>query len=99
MIEVNAAALATHPFLHGMPANQLGMLAEAARDVSFPARVLCHWPGGTMGRGGTRWSAAPTMDQRPGRTCRRALAAALHCAEADGMRGDSPAWQLREPRR
>jgi len=35
MIEVNAAALATHPFLHGMSADQLAMLAEAARDVSF----------------------------------------------------------------
>jgi CRP/FNR family transcriptional regulator, cyclic AMP receptor protein len=38
MIEVNAAALATHPFLHGMPRDQLGMLAEDASDVTFPAR-------------------------------------------------------------
>ena len=38
MTEVNAAALAIHPFLHGMPADQLSVLAEAARDVSFPAR-------------------------------------------------------------
>jgi CRP-like cAMP-binding protein len=38
MIEINAAALATHPFLHGMSADQLGTLAEAARDVRFPAR-------------------------------------------------------------
>jgi CRP/FNR family transcriptional regulator, cyclic AMP receptor protein len=38
MIEVNAAALATHPFLRGMGADQLGILAEAACDVRFPAR-------------------------------------------------------------
>src|ERR1700730_12561078 len=38
MIEVNAAALATRPFLHGMSADQLGTLAEAACAVRFPAR-------------------------------------------------------------
>jgi CRP/FNR family transcriptional regulator, cyclic AMP receptor protein len=38
MIEVNASALSAHPFLHGMSANQLGVLAEAACDVRFPAR-------------------------------------------------------------
>jgi hypothetical protein len=38
MIEVTAAALATHPFLHGMSRDQLGVLAESARDVRFPAR-------------------------------------------------------------
>jgi CRP/FNR family transcriptional regulator, cyclic AMP receptor protein len=38
MIEVNAAALAAHPFLRGMSADHLEMLAEAARDVKFPAR-------------------------------------------------------------
>jgi CRP/FNR family cyclic AMP-dependent transcriptional regulator len=37
MIEVNAAALSAHPFLHGMPADQLGVLAAAARDVKFSA--------------------------------------------------------------
>jgi CRP/FNR family transcriptional regulator, cyclic AMP receptor protein len=38
MIEVNAAALAAHPFLHGMSREHLSVLAEAARDVKFPAR-------------------------------------------------------------
>ncbi|MGH3153275.1 MAG: cyclic nucleotide-binding domain-containing protein [Streptosporangiaceae bacterium] len=37
MIEVTAAALATHPFLHGMSREQLAALAEAASDVMFPA--------------------------------------------------------------
>jgi CRP-like cAMP-binding protein len=46
MIEVNAAALATHPFLHGMSADQLGLLADAARDVSFPARHRLFEDGG-----------------------------------------------------
>jgi CRP/FNR family cyclic AMP-dependent transcriptional regulator len=38
MTEVTAPALATHPFLHGMSRDQLGVLAESARDVRFPAR-------------------------------------------------------------
>ena len=46
MIEVNAAALAAHPFLHGMSADQLGLLADAARDVSFPARYRLFEDGG-----------------------------------------------------
>jgi len=46
MIEVNAAALAAHPFLHGMSADQLGLLADAARDVSFPARYRLIEDGG-----------------------------------------------------
>lgn len=37
MMEMNAAALAAHPFLRGMSADHLGALAEAARDVRFPA--------------------------------------------------------------
>ena len=37
MIEVTAAALATHPFLHGMTREQLAVLAAAASDVMFPA--------------------------------------------------------------
>lgn len=47
MIEVNAAALSAHPFLHGMPADQLGVLAEAARDVTFPARRRLFEDGGS----------------------------------------------------
>ena len=50
MIEVNAAALATHPFLHGMSPDQLGMLAEAARNVSFPARHRLFEDGGNATR-------------------------------------------------
>src|SRR6516162_5546619 len=46
MIEVNAAALAAHPFLHGMSANQLDVLAKGARDVSFPARHRLFEDGG-----------------------------------------------------
>ena len=50
MIEVNAAALATHPFLHGMSADQLGMLAEAACDVRFPVRYRLFEAGGNAAR-------------------------------------------------
>ena len=46
MIEVNAAALAAHPFLHGMSANQLDVLAKGARDVSFPAKHRLFEDGG-----------------------------------------------------
>ena len=38
MIEVTPAALAAHPFLHGMSRDQLAPLAEAASDITFPAR-------------------------------------------------------------
>jgi len=50
MIEVSAAALAAHPFLHGMSRDQLGVLAEAARDVSFPARHRLFEDGGNATR-------------------------------------------------
>ena len=50
MIEVNATALAAHPFLHGMSADQLGVLAEAARDVKFPARYRLFEDGGNATR-------------------------------------------------
>ena len=46
MIEVNAAALAAHPFLHGMSHDQLAVLAGGARDVSFPARHRLFEDGG-----------------------------------------------------
>ena len=38
MIEVTAAALAAHPFLHGMSHDHLAVLADAASDVTFPAK-------------------------------------------------------------
>jgi CRP-like cAMP-binding protein len=50
MIEVNAAALAAHPFLHGMSRDQLSVLAEAACDVSFPARHRLFEDGGNANR-------------------------------------------------
>jgi CRP-like cAMP-binding protein len=37
MIEVTAATLAAHPFLHGISADHLAVLARAASDVTFPA--------------------------------------------------------------
>jgi CRP/FNR family cyclic AMP-dependent transcriptional regulator len=37
MTEVTAATLAAHPFLHGVSADHLSMLARAASDVTFPA--------------------------------------------------------------
>jgi len=50
MIEVSAAALAAHPFLRGMSPDQLSVLAEAARDVTFPARHRLFEDGGNATR-------------------------------------------------
>jgi len=50
MIEVTAAALSAHPFLHGMSDDQLGLLAEAASDVRFPARQRLFEDGGNATR-------------------------------------------------
>ena len=50
MIEVNATALAAHPFLRGMSADQLDVLAEVARDVKFPARHRLFEDGGSATR-------------------------------------------------
>lgn len=50
MIEVTPAALATHPFLHGMPRDQVATLAEAASDVTFPARYRIFEDGGNAAR-------------------------------------------------
>jgi len=46
MIDVTAAALVAHPFLHGMSRNHLAVLAEAATDVTFPARHRLFEDGG-----------------------------------------------------
>ena len=46
MIEVTTATLASHPFVHGMSHDQLGMLADAASDVTFPARHRLFEDGG-----------------------------------------------------
>jgi len=46
MTEATAAALAIHPFLHGMPGDQLAVLAQAARDIKFGARQRLFEDGG-----------------------------------------------------
>jgi CRP-like cAMP-binding protein len=50
MTEATAAALAAHPFLHGMPADQLAVLAQAACDVKFGARHRLFEDGGHASR-------------------------------------------------
>jgi CRP/FNR family transcriptional regulator, cyclic AMP receptor protein len=50
MIEVTAGVLSAHPFLHGMSHDQLGVLAEAASDVTFPARYRLFEDGGNANR-------------------------------------------------
>ena len=50
MTEVTAAALAAHPFLHGMSGDQLTFLAGTARDVKFPARHRLFEDGGNATR-------------------------------------------------
>jgi CRP/FNR family cyclic AMP-dependent transcriptional regulator len=50
MIEVNATALAAHPFLRGMSRDQLSILSEAARHVRFPARYRLFEDGGSANR-------------------------------------------------
>jgi len=50
MTEATAAALAVHPFLHGMSGDQLAVLAQAARDVRFPSRHRLFEDGGHASR-------------------------------------------------
>ena len=50
MTEVTAAALAAHPFLRGMPDDQLGLLAGTAREVTFPASHRLFEDGGHAAR-------------------------------------------------
>ena len=50
MIEITAAGLATHPFLHGMSREQLAALAAAASDVRFPAGHRLFEDGGHAAR-------------------------------------------------
>src|SRR5262249_31263779 len=50
MIEVTAEPLATHPFLHDMSRDHLTVLAEAAADVTFPARHRLFEDGGSASR-------------------------------------------------
>src|SRR5271166_3327859 len=50
MIEVTAEALAAHPFLHGISRDHLAVLAEAASDVTFPAKQRLFEDGGSASR-------------------------------------------------
>jgi CRP-like cAMP-binding protein len=50
MIEVTASALAAHPFLRGLPPDQLGALAGTAAVVTFPARHRLFEEGGNAAR-------------------------------------------------
>jgi CRP/FNR family transcriptional regulator, cyclic AMP receptor protein len=49
MTETTAAALATHPFLHGMSRPHLAILAQSASDVVFGARHRLFEDGGHAG--------------------------------------------------
>src|SRR6266571_3851404 len=62
MIEVTAEALATHPFLHGMPRDHLAVLAGTARDVTFPARHRLFEDGGSAARFWLIQSGHVTLD-------------------------------------
>jgi CRP/FNR family transcriptional regulator, cyclic AMP receptor protein len=50
MIEVTAPALAAHPFLRGLPLDQLAALAGTATVVTFPARCRLFEEGGNATR-------------------------------------------------
>jgi CRP/FNR family cyclic AMP-dependent transcriptional regulator len=62
MIEVTAEALSGHPFLHGMPRDHLLTLADAARDVTFPARYRLFEDGGRATRFWLIQSGHVTLD-------------------------------------
>jgi CRP/FNR family cyclic AMP-dependent transcriptional regulator len=62
MIEVTAEALAGHPFLHGMSRDHLAVLAEAASDVTFPARHRLFEDGGSASRFWLVQSGQVTLD-------------------------------------
>lgn len=50
MIEVTGPALAAHPFLHGMPLQQVEALCALASDVTFPAGCRIFEDGGYASR-------------------------------------------------
>ena len=62
MTEATAAALAVHPFLHGMSGDQLAVLAQAARDVKFPAGHRLFEDGGSAARFWLIQSGHVTLD-------------------------------------
>jgi CRP/FNR family transcriptional regulator, cyclic AMP receptor protein len=50
MSQVATSSLAAHPFLHGMPPEQLDALAEVASEVRFPVRSRLFEDGSHAGR-------------------------------------------------
>jgi CRP-like cAMP-binding protein len=62
MIEITAAALAAHPFLHGMSGDHLAVLAGAASDVTFPAGHRLFEDGGVACRFWLIQSGRVTLD-------------------------------------
>ena len=62
MIEVTAESLARHPFLHGMSAEHLAVLADKARDVAFPDRHRLFEDGGGANRFWLIQSGHVTLD-------------------------------------
>ena len=50
MCKVATSSLAAHPFLHGMPIEQIDALAETASEVRFPVRSRLFEDGGHAGR-------------------------------------------------
>ena len=68
MIEVTTPALATHPFLRGMPRGQVETLGAAVREVSFDPGHRIFEAGGYAGRFWLIQSGHVALDLRvPGR--------------------------------
>jgi len=62
MIKVTAAALAAHPFLHGMSREHLAVISRAASDVTVPARHRFFEDGGHATRFWLVQSGHATVD-------------------------------------
>jgi CRP/FNR family transcriptional regulator, cyclic AMP receptor protein len=64
MIEVTASALGAHPFLRGMPSEELAALAVCASHVRFPARHRIFEDGGYASKFWLIQSGYVTLDLR-----------------------------------
>jgi CRP/FNR family transcriptional regulator, cyclic AMP receptor protein len=64
MIEVTAAALATHPMLQGMSADHLAVLAGSASDVAIPAGHRLFEEGGSADQFWLLRSGSVALDLR-----------------------------------
>jgi CRP/FNR family transcriptional regulator, cyclic AMP receptor protein len=62
MIEVTAATLAAHPFLHGISEDHLAVLVRAASDITVPARHRFFEDGGHATRFWLVQSGQVTVD-------------------------------------